>query len=312
MNIWTRFRLGTTLALCSLYSHADAGLFGSSGYTQTQYPIVLSHGFMGWDKILGVEHWYGIPAALRSGGAEVYATQVSQSNSTEVRGEELLAQVEEIVALSGKHKVNLIGHSHGGPTIRYVAGVRPDLVASVTTIGSPNKGLELADLLIGTGPLGVTTASVAVDALATLINALSSNPSSEPQDTRAFLDSISTPGMQAFNSKFPHGLPATACGEGDYKVRGVRYYSWTGTGVITNPLDFTDGLLALMSLGLKGEDSDGAVTRCGSHLGQVIRDNYLMNHMDEINQMLGLTSLFETSPISVYRQHANRLKNVGL
>jgi triacylglycerol lipase len=28
--------------------------------------------------------------------------------------------------------------------------------------------------------------------------------------------------------------------------------------------------------------------------------------------VLGLTSLFETDPVSVYRQHANRLRNAGL
>jgi triacylglycerol lipase len=44
----------------------------------------------------------------------------------------------------------------------------------------------------------------------------------------------------------------------------------------------------------------------------VIRDNYRMNHLDEVNQFIGLTSLFETSPVTVYRQQANRLKNAGL
>ena len=39
-------------------------------------------------------------------------------------------QVEEIVAISGKPKVNLIGHSHGGPTVRYAAGAMPAMVAS--------------------------------------------------------------------------------------------------------------------------------------------------------------------------------------
>ncbi|MCY4798836.1 lipase, partial [Pseudomonas aeruginosa] len=58
--------------------------------------------------------------------------------------------------------------------------------------------------------------------------------------------------------------------------------------------------------------NDGLVGTCSSHLGMVIRDNYRMNHLDEVNQVFGLTSLFETSPVSVYRQHANRLKNASL
>ena len=92
---------------------------------------------LGFDSLLGIDYWYGIPSALRRDGAQVYITEVSQLNTSELRGEELLAQVEEIVAISGKPKVNLIGHSQGGPDIRYVAGVRPDLIASVTSVGAP-------------------------------------------------------------------------------------------------------------------------------------------------------------------------------
>ena len=38
----------------------------------------------------------------------------------------------------------------------------------------------------------------------------------------------------------------------------------------------------------------------------------LWNHLDEVNQMLGLRGLFSSNPVSVYRAHANRLKNAGL
>ena len=37
-----------------------------------------------------------------------------------------------------------------------------------------------------------------------------------------------------------------------------------------------------------------------------------MNHLDEVNQLLGLTALFETNPKTVFRNHANRLKKKGL
>ncbi|HLD64815.1 MAG TPA: alpha/beta fold hydrolase, partial [Pseudomonas sp.] len=122
----------TLLALCLgggllASGQAQAFWFGSSGYTQTKYPVVLAHGMLGFDSILGIDYWYGIPSALRRDGASVYVTEVSQLNTSQARGEELLEQVEEIVAISGKAKVNLIGHSHGGPTIRYVAAVSPHL-----------------------------------------------------------------------------------------------------------------------------------------------------------------------------------------
>ena len=63
-----------------------------SGYTATKYPIVLTHGMLGFDSLLGIDYWYGIPSALRRDGAQVYITEVSQLNTSELRGEELLAR----------------------------------------------------------------------------------------------------------------------------------------------------------------------------------------------------------------------------
>jgi triacylglycerol esterase/lipase EstA (alpha/beta hydrolase family) len=47
-------------------------------------------------------------------------------------------------------------------------------------------------------------------------------------------------------------------------------------------------------------------------LGEVIRDNFRMNHFDEVNQIAGLTAASDTNPSSVYRTQANRLKIAGL
>ncbi|MCK6685663.1 MAG: triacylglycerol lipase, partial [Thermoanaerobaculia bacterium] len=136
--------LGAVAALVLTLGAASPAA-AQTGYTQTRYPIVLCHGMAGFDRLFGVlDYWYAIPSDLRSGGARVFVTQVSSFNSTEARGEQLLSQVKQIIALTGAAKVNLIGHSHGGLDVRYVAAARPDLVASVSTIGSPHKGADLA------------------------------------------------------------------------------------------------------------------------------------------------------------------------
>ncbi len=301
------------LSFCTLALTGLAQTASATGYTQTRYPIVLTHGMLGFDSLLGVDYWYGIPAALRRDGAQVYVTEVSQLNTSELRGEELLAQVEEIVALSGQPKVNLIGHSHGGPTIRYVAAVRPDLVASVTSVGAPHKGSDVADLIrqIPEGSAGETFVAGLTNAMGALINFLSGSSSTAPQDSLGSLESLNSEGAARFNAKYPQGVPTSECGEGAYQVNGVRYYSWSGTSPLTNPLDISDAMMGAGALAFD-EANDGLVGRCSSHLGMVIRDNYRMNHLDEVNQVFGLTSLFETDPLSVYRQHANRLKTAGL
>jgi triacylglycerol lipase len=124
-------------ALLALLLAPTAAQAGTSA--QTRYPIVLVHGLFGFDNVLGIDYFYGIPDALRREGAKVYVAQVSAANSTEVRGEQLLQQVKTILALTGASKVHLIGHSHGGPTARYVAGVAPQWVASVTSVGGVNR-----------------------------------------------------------------------------------------------------------------------------------------------------------------------------
>ena len=286
----------------------------AAGYTQTQYPIVLVHGLLGFDNIGPVEYFYGIPSALRADGARVYTVQVSAANSTEVRGEQLLTQVKQILAATGAAKVNLMGHSHGGPTARYVASVRPDLVASVTSVAGVNKGSAVADVLLGAAPAGSfsnTVLTSITNGLGTIISFLSGG-SGLSQNSLAAAQSLSTAGSAKFNLAHPEGLPTTACGEGAYTARGVAYFSWSGAQPYTNVFDIADPALALMSLAFKGAKNDGLVSSCSSHLGRVIRDDYAMNHLDEVNQTVGLVNLFETSPVTVWRQQANRLKNMGL
>jgi triacylglycerol lipase len=286
----------------------------ASGYTQTKYPIVLVHGLFGFDNIGPVEYFYDIPEALRSGGAQVFVSQVSAANSTEVRGEQLLVEVQQILATTGATKVNLIGHSHGGPTARYVASVRPDLVASVTTVGGVNKGSPVADMLLGIAPAGSLSRSVLAsitNGLADLIGFLSGDPGL-PQNAIAANISLSTAGALQFNAAHPEGVPTTACGQGASQVNGVHYFSWSGAQPATNIFDISDPFLVLTSLAFAGAPNDGLVGACSSHLGTVIRDNYGMNHLDEVNQTIGLVNIFETSPVTVFRQQANRLQGLGL
>jgi triacylglycerol lipase len=285
-----------------------------STYTQTRYPIVLVHGLLGFDRLLGVyDYFYGIPGELRAGGAKVYVANVSSSNFSEVRGEQLIRYLDSIKAATGAQKFNLIGHSHGGPTVRYVASVRPDLVASMTSVGAPHTGSKTADGLATIAPPGSaqeTLAAGLVNALSTFVELLSGD--NDPQNALGALKSLSSAGAATFNAKFPQGKPTTACGQGAAVVNGVRYYSIGGTSVLSNILDVSDPLLAASSLFFGWEDNDGLVGRCSSHWGVVLRDDYGWNHGDEVNQVLGLRSLFSSSPISVYRAQANRLKLLGL
>jgi triacylglycerol lipase len=272
----------------------------------TRYPVVLVHGLFGFDRKAGIDYFFRIPETLRRHGARVYVAQVDPVNTSAARGEELLAQVQAILAISGASRVNLIGHSQGAPTARYVAGVRPDLVASVTSVGGVNKGSAVADRLLALHGARSVVTEVLMKAMVGLIGI-----DLTPMSWHLVLRDLSSAGAVRFNRHFPQGVPRTDCGEGDYVVDGVRYYSWSGTAPVTNLFDPTDLPLGILSKAFS-RPSDGLVDHCSSHLGQVIRDDYRMNHGDEINQLLGLVAPTEIRPMRLYEAQLRRLRDAGL
>lgn len=287
----------------------------------TRYPIILVHGLFGFDSIKGFPYWYKIPEALQGAGATVYVAEVSPSHSNEMRGEQLLAQLERIAG-AGAGKVNLIGHSQGALTARYVAGKKPELVASVTSVSGPNHGSEVADrirekLAPGCGREAFT--SNLVSNYLAITRHLNSK-SEQELDPVAALDALTTAGMARFNAEFPYGLPDTWGGEGpECAENGVYYYSWSGAirpGLTTegpNLLDPLHGLCLALSRHFlrEAEANDGLVGRYSSHLGKVIRSDYHLDHFDTVNQLAGMTPK-ATDPVALYVEHAQRLKERGL
>jgi triacylglycerol lipase len=307
-----RALLGIALAV-ALTTGVSRRAEAASTFTKTKYPIVLAHGLSGFRQLFGVvDYFFGIPSDLQSGGAKVFVTQVSAFASSEARGEQLLRQIEFIAASTGAGKVNLIGHSQGGLDARYVMAVRPDLIASLTTVATPHLGADLADFLVDNltpGGFNETVLAALANSLGTVLSLLTGT--SSPQDAIGALHTLSSAGAADFNRKFPAGLATARCGATPATSRGIPLFSWAGSSTLTNVFDLSDAPLGLASL-FYGEDSDGLVGKCSGHFGKVIRDNFSMNHLDEVNQLFGLTSIFETSPVSVFRSHANRLKNAGL
>jgi triacylglycerol lipase len=290
----------------------------------TQYPLVMVPGLLGFVRLVVYPYWFGIVKALRLGGATVFPVMVSAVNSTEVRGEQLLLLVEQILRDTGADKVNLIGHSQGALTCRYAAAKRPDLVASVTSVAGPNHGSELADYLQRNFPVDSAKGRVlnaALRLLAWLMRALDTGYRGPalPIDIDASHLSLTTEGAALFNSRYPQGLPETWGGQGPELVNGVRYYSWSGilqpgrTNRGWNLLDGTNRTCRLFAKTFTREvgQCDGMVGRFSSHLGTVIGDDYPLDHFDIVNQSLGLVGK-GAHPVRLFLEHAERLKAAGL
>ncbi|RON47989.1 alpha/beta hydrolase [Pseudomonas frederiksbergensis] len=287
----------------------------------TQHPILLVHGLFGFDRIGKYELFHDVKQALRSHGARVFVPHLSATHSNEVRGDQLLTQIERVLEGTGTNRVNLIGHSQGALAARYAAAVAPQWVASVTSVSGPNHGSELADFLrkaLTPGRLPEHVARKVATLFADFLSLLSGNLHL-PQNAIAALNALTTEGVGAFNDKYPQGLPKTWGGKGRELVNGVRYYSWSGTlqGTILKEglgaLDPTHAFCRAFSEYFITEagQNDGLVGRFSSHLGKVIRSDYPMDHMDSLSQTTG-RSHEGVNPIDLYVVHAERLRNAGL
>ncbi|MFB4391541.1 MULTISPECIES: lipase family alpha/beta hydrolase [unclassified Pseudomonas] len=289
----------------------------------TRYPLVLVPGMLGFVRLVLFPYWFGIVPALRRGGAQVFPVQVSPLHSSEVRGEQLLAIIEDICARTGADRVNLIGHSQGALSARYAAALRPQRVASVTSVAGPNHGSELADHLEREAPRHSAKGRVlraALHGLGVLLLWLETGWRREPLpiDVHASHQSLTSAGVALFNQAYPQGLPSTWGGHGPSEEGGVRYYSWSGTlqpGRTDRGLNRFDGsnrfcrLFARSFVREKGQ-CDGMVGRYSSHLGEVIGDDYPLDHLDIVNQQMGAVGK-GADPVRLFLEHAARLKAAG-
>lgn len=324
----TLFSTALISALCitSLSAHATQAQqvkasYVQSNYAKTKYPIVFAHGMFGFTRVgldaIGIDYWYQILPDLARNGANTWAARMSPLNSSEIRGEQYIQQLEEVMAITGAEKLNLIGHSHGANAVRYAAGVMPQHVASVMTVAGANRGTVAAsDVLKLANKTGTSELlNVLISAFGgVIVWAQGLDPKSYPHNAFAAGESTSIEGTALFNQKFPMGLPQTACGDGAHVEQGIQLYSMTGNTSFTSvldPLDYVMAALDKLSV-YKSGANDGIVSVCTSKFGKTIRDNYHWNHVDEINQTLGIRGIFSQDPVAAYRQHANRLKLQGL
>ncbi len=100
-------------------------------------PVVLIPGYLASDwSLREMFHW------LQRMGYRPYLSDIGWNNDCfDVLVDRLLETVEKVNAQTGR-KVVLIGQSLGGVFARSVATRRPDLVASVITLGSPFRGFR--------------------------------------------------------------------------------------------------------------------------------------------------------------------------
>ena len=283
----------------------------------TRYPILLVHGLFGFERIGQVELFQEAKDALKAANNRVFVPHLSANRDNEARGEQLLAQIDRVLQGTGARRVNLIGHSQGALAARYAAASAPHAVASVTSVSGPNHGSELADVLrkaLTPDHLPEQVAQHVATLFADWLSLLS-NSLSMPQHAVAALGALTTESVGDFNDKYPQGLPQTWGGQGPAQENDVHYYSWSGIVSPNNPLAHDPAHRICQEMAsyftTEAQQSDGFVGRFSSHLGQVIRSDYPLDHLGSLRRS-PFSKALEHDPIQLYVEHALRLQAAGL
>lgn len=269
------------------------------GLETTRFPIVLVHGWTGFENIGPLTYFFGVRQDLEQLGYPIAVAVLDPYNSVDVRGPQLAEFVASTLTTTRSRKVNLFGHSQGGIDSRYVAsaagGGYGDRIGAVITLGTPHYGTPFTDIALGLIP-GATEA-----VLVFLLNFLGA-AQSQQSDVEASLYTLSETYMQGEFNRIHVDDPR------------VEYYSWMGETCVAGIgcQDAVDPLLLFSyeTISLIAGANDGLVPESsavwGEYLGLVPAD-----HIDEIGQIGGLTDP-AYDHIEFFRENARMLRDKAL
>jgi pimeloyl-ACP methyl ester carboxylesterase len=256
----------------------DVGLSCLAGceLKSTRYPIVLVHGWTGFDQIGPLTYFYDVAATLEEAGFDVHIPVLDPYNSVEVRSVQLALQIQDILEQAHARKVNIIAHSQGGLDSRRAVSTLGfgDRISALVTIATPHQGTPIADIALGYLP------GPGQDALFFLLEYLGAVGADSRSDAEA-----------SFHSLSEHYVQTTFNPENPDDPR-VDYISWTGR---TCPLGIQCGDICDVEIRwsydliyLQAGANDGMVPvtsgQWGDYRGEIPAD-----HFDEVGQLAGVT-----------------------
>lgn len=263
------------------------------------YPIVLAHGFFGFNDFAGagfLTYFYGVKENLEAEGEVVYTPSVDPFNDSTFRGAQLIAEIEAIRAETGSEKVVIIGHSQGGLDARVVAHDRPDLVAAVITIATPHGGSYIADVVLEL--IADPNAQAVVNEIVNLIGAPLYDQIGDETAVTKPLYLFSQAGIAAFDAAYPDSpgiFYASIGGRTDNQLGGIDCAPTDEVPFIeamNAERDPVDPLFSVAEAILDGNDPFNPIVNDGLVRARDARHGVFWgclpaDHVDEVGQILG-------------------------
>lgn len=198
---------------------AASAVHAGSGSTTTPlkgvYPIVLSHGVLGFDDRTGlfggaIKYWGGMDDYLRGQGAAVLTPGTNPMQSVANRANDQRNQINTWMAANGFTKVHILAHSQGALVSRYMVSslAMAPKVSTVTSVNGVNRGTPVADIALAVIPSWLQpTLNTVVNIISQLVYGKTK------QDIIAMTSSLTVANVNALNTTNPNAA-------------GVKYYSY--------------------------------------------------------------------------------------
>lgn len=260
------------------------GIYAGSGSTSTplkgSYPIVLSHGVLGFDDRQGlvggaIKYWGGMDAYLRSQGVAVLTPGTNPIQSVPNRALDQKNQINTWMAANGYSKVHILAHSQGALVSRYMVSSlsMASKVSTITSVNGVNRGTPIADIALAVIPSWLQpSVNIVVNMLSQVIYGKTQ------QDIIAMTASLTVANVNALNTANPnlstikyysYGSKITLPDLIQHPIMGLAYpITWTG-GVFNGQGGDNDGVVPLSSQKWgtwKGGPSYGLLTTGVDHI----------------------------------------------
>jgi len=117
---------------------------------QLNYPVLLCHGYGGFSMLISPSPMHESCMRLRERAIHAFAPNIVPYAVIEIRAEQWVEVIHKLQNQYGYEKMNVVAHSMAGLDMRYAITHLniADSVASLTTVASPHRGTNLAELVL--------------------------------------------------------------------------------------------------------------------------------------------------------------------